>query len=56
MKKLNNNINHLISTDDMSQELIIKIFDTAESFLEIGQRDIKKVPLLRGKTVCNLLF
>jgi len=56
MKKLNNNINHLISTDDMSQELIIKIFDTAESFLEIGQRDIKKVPLLRGKTVCNLFF
>jgi len=49
-------IDHLISTDDLSRESIIKIFDTAESFIEIGQRDIKKVPLLRGKTICNLFF
>jgi len=57
-QKINNTskIEHLISTDDLNQESIIKIFDMAESFFKIGQRDIKKVPLLRGKTVCNLFF
>ena len=52
----NSKINHLISTDDLNYELIIKIFDMAESFFKIGQRDIKKIPLLRGKTICNLFF
>lgn len=40
----------------MSKDLIIKIFNLAESFLKVGKRDVKKVPLLRGKTVCNLFF
>ena len=52
----NSKINHLISTDDLNYESIIKIFDMAESFFKIGQRDIKKIPLLRGKTICNLFF
>tara|TARA_B110000438_G_scaffold236910_1_gene234169 strand:+ start:64 stop:1014 length:951 start_codon:yes stop_codon:yes gene_type:complete len=52
----NSKINHLISTDNLNYESIIKIFDMAESFFKIGQRDIKKIPLLRGKTICNLFF
>ena len=30
--------------------------DTAESFVGVAEREVKKVPLLRGKTVCNLFF
>ena len=33
-----------------------EILDTADSFLEVGARAVKKVPLLRGKTVCNVFF
>ena len=50
------NFQHLLSIEGMSKELIIKIFDIAETFLKIGKNDVKKVPLLRGKTVCNLFF
>ena len=50
------NFQHLLSTEGMSKELIIKIFDIAETFLKPGKHDVKKVPLLRGKTVCNLFF
>ena len=50
------NLNHLLSIDGLSKERIIQILDTAESFLKIGERDVKKVPILRGKTVCNVFF
>ena len=50
------NFQHLLSIEGMSKELIIKIFDIAETFLKIGKNDVKKLPLLRGKTVCNLFF
>ena len=52
----NGKLKHLLSTDGLSREIIIEIFDIAESFLKISSRDVKKVPLLRGKTVCNLFF
>ncbi len=41
---------------DMSPEEIEFILDTADSFVEISTRDIKKVPTLRGKTVINLFI
>ena len=50
------NLKHLITTKGLKKDLIFKIFDLAESFLNINNRDIKNVPLLRGKTVCNLFF
>ncbi len=50
------NLNHLLSIEGLSKEKIIQILDTAESFLKIGERDVKKVPILRGKTVCNVFF
>jgi aspartate carbamoyltransferase catalytic subunit len=52
----NGNLNHLLTTQGLKEDLIHKIFDLADSFLNINNRDIKNVPLLRGKTVCNLFF
>jgi aspartate carbamoyltransferase catalytic subunit len=49
-------LNHLLSIDGLNLEIIQKIFSTADSFINIEKRDVKKVPLLRGKTVCNLFF
>ncbi|MDO5103165.1 MAG: aspartate carbamoyltransferase catalytic subunit [Lautropia sp.] len=40
----------------MSRELIHKILDNASSFLNVSNREIKKVPLLRGRSVFNLFF
>jgi aspartate carbamoyltransferase catalytic subunit len=46
----------LLAIADLSREEINLILDTAEAMREIGQRPIKKVPTLRGKTVVNLFF
>ncbi|MFC1668376.1 aspartate carbamoyltransferase catalytic subunit [Chlamydiota bacterium] len=46
----------LLGINELSPDEIIHILDTAESFKEILQRPIKKVPALRGKTVANLFF
>ena len=44
----------LLGIDDLSADEIYRILDTAEAMREIGERPIKKVPTLRGKTVVNL--
>ncbi len=44
---------HLLGIDPLDREEIALLLDTAESFAEIGAREIKKVPTLRGKTVVN---
>ena len=49
-------LRHFLSLDGLSRELLTEILDTADSFLEVGARAVKKVPLLRGKTVCNVFF
>ena len=46
----------LLSIDDLTRDEIHLVLDTAEAMREIGQRPIKKVPTLRGKTVVNLFF
>ena len=46
----------LLGIADLSPGEIQLILDTAESFAEVGERPIKKVPTLRGKTVMNLFF
>ena len=50
------NHKHLLSMADLSQEDIEHILDTAESLKEISERDIKKVPTLRGKSVVHYFF
>jgi aspartate carbamoyltransferase catalytic subunit len=47
---------HLLSIDDLTREEIETILDRAESFAEVGRRDIKKVPTLRGRTVVSLFY
>ncbi|MFZ5584135.1 MAG: aspartate carbamoyltransferase catalytic subunit [Pseudomonadota bacterium] len=49
-------LQHLLSTEGLPLPVITQILDTAESFLEVSDRDVKKVPLLRGKSVFNLFF
>src|SRR5438874_862888 len=46
----------LLGIDDLSREEIYRVLDTAEAMREIGERPIKKVPTLRGKTVVNLFY
>ncbi len=46
----------LLGIADLSREEIYRILDTAEAMREIGERPIKKVPALRGKTVVNLFY
>jgi aspartate carbamoyltransferase catalytic subunit len=46
----------LLSIGDLTPDEIYLILDTAEAMREIGQRPIKKVPTLRGKTVVNLFY
>jgi len=47
---------HLLGLEGVPAADILAILDTAESFTEISERDIKKVPALRGKTVINLFY
>jgi aspartate carbamoyltransferase catalytic subunit len=49
-------IKHLLSIDQLTAEQIDLVLRTADSFREVGNRAIKKVPTLRGLTVCNLFF
>jgi aspartate carbamoyltransferase catalytic subunit len=46
----------LIGLEHLSAEQITAILDTAEPFKEVSERQIKKVPALRGKTIVNLFF
>ena len=49
-------LRHFLGIKGLSRELLIQILDTAEGFAGVGDRVVKKVPLLRGKTVINLFF
>ncbi|HEX8473951.1 MAG TPA: aspartate carbamoyltransferase catalytic subunit [Pyrinomonadaceae bacterium] len=47
---------HLLGIRELSAAEITHVLDTAETFREISEREIKKVPALRGRTVINLFF
>lgn len=49
-------LQHLITIEELTTEEILTILDTARTFREILDRPIKKVPALRGITVCNAFF
>ena len=46
----------LVGLEPLAGDQILAILDTAEAFKEISERTIKKVPVLRGKTIVNLFF
>ena len=52
----NGELAHLLSVDGLPRDVLVQILDTASSFLEVSDRSVKKVPLLRGKSVFNLFF
>ncbi len=49
-------LTHLLTLEGLPAEVITGILDTAEPFVSIAEREVKKVPLLRGKAVFNLFF
>ena len=52
----NGELTHLLSIHGLPVEILTQILDTASSFLKVSDRDVKKVPLLRGKSVFNVFF
>jgi aspartate carbamoyltransferase catalytic subunit len=49
-------LTHLITTEGLPRDILTQILDRAQSFVPLANREIKKVPLLRGKSVFNLFF
>jgi len=47
---------HLLSTKDLARDDAIGILDIAEDMADVANREVKKLPALRGKTVVNLFF
>lgn len=47
---------HLLDTRDLTPDEAVQILDTADSMAEVGTREVKKLPALRGRTVVNLFF
>ena len=47
---------HLLSIEDLDRAAIERILDRAKSFTEVSEREIKKVPALRGRRVLNLFW
>ena len=52
----NGKLEHLLTIEGLPAAIIRHILDTADSFVSVTERDVKKVPLLRGKSVFNLFF
>src|SRR5918997_2730790 len=52
----NGELHHLLTLEELPAEILWQILDTAKSFVGVTQREVKKVPLLRGKAVFNLFF
>jgi aspartate carbamoyltransferase catalytic subunit len=49
-------LRHLLTTEGLSAEMIRRILDTADQFVSVSEREVKKVPLLRGRSVFNVFF
>ncbi len=49
-------LRHFLTIDGLNHRLLTEILDTAESFAGVTEQTVKKVPLLRGKTIVNLFF
>jgi aspartate carbamoyltransferase catalytic subunit len=52
----NGELHHLLSIEGLPGDILRQILDTAESFVGVTRREVKKVPLLRGKAIFNLFF
>lgn len=52
----NGELLHLLTIEGLPTSILTLILDTAESFIGVTEREIKKIPLLRGKSIFNLFF
>ncbi|NML61056.1 aspartate carbamoyltransferase catalytic subunit [Massilia sp. RP-1-19] len=52
----NGELQHLLTIEGLPKSIVNHILDTASSFVGISDREVKKVPLMRGKSVFNLFF
>src|ERR1700704_2569984 len=49
-------LRHLLTTEGLSAQMIRHILDTADQFVSVSEREVKKVPILRGKSIFNVFF
>lgn len=49
-------LRHFLTLEGLKRNVLVDILDTAENFTTVGNQTVKKVPLLRGKTIANLFF
>ena len=49
-------LRHFLTVEGLERALLVSIMDAAESFASVTEQTVKKVPLLRGKTIVNLFF
>ncbi len=49
-------LQHLLTLDGLPRDIVTAILDTAAPFTEVAEREVKKLPLMRGKSVFNLFF
>jgi len=49
-------LRHLLSIEGLPRDVLVHILDTATPFVSVAEREVKKVPVLRGKSVFNLFF
>ncbi len=49
-------LKHFLTIEGLDRAMLTSILDTAESFAGVNDREVRKVPLLRGKTVANIFF
>ncbi len=52
----NGKLRHFLTTEGLKRQLLVDILDHAENFTSVGNRSVKKIPLLRGNTIANLFF
>jgi aspartate carbamoyltransferase catalytic subunit len=52
----NGELHHLLSLEGLPRSIIERILSTADGFINIAEREVKNVPLLRGRSVFNLFF
>jgi aspartate carbamoyltransferase catalytic subunit len=49
-------LQHLLTTEGLPRDIILAILDAAAPFAEVAEREVKKLPLMRGKSIFNLFF
>lgn len=52
----NGELKHLLTTEGLPKAILNQLLDTAAGFLNVNDREVKKLPILRGKSVFNLFF